>query len=77
MDQPYTRPELVLAALLYLITAYRRRACPGLASCIARHFSYLARHPGAHRLIREVAAASADDWQAAAGCAHAAPAAVH
>jgi hypothetical protein len=66
MHQPDNRPELVVAALLYLVTAYRRRQCPGIASCIARHFACLARHPEAHRLIREIAAVSAAEWEAAA-----------
>jgi hypothetical protein len=66
MHHSDNRPELVLAALLYLVTAYRRRQCPGIASCIARHFACLARHPEAHRLIREIAAASAAEWEVAA-----------
>ena len=66
MHDPETRPELLLAALLHLITAYRRRACPALASCIARHFACLATHPRAHRLIRDVAAGAAPEWERAA-----------
>ncbi len=66
MNQTDTRPEVILAALLHLITAYRRGRCPGLASCIARHFHCLARHSDAHRVLREVAAASAGEWEAAA-----------
>jgi hypothetical protein len=66
MATPNTRPELILAALLYLLTAYRRRPCPGLAACIARHFEYLARHPKADRVVCDVAAASSVEWEAAA-----------
>lgn len=61
-----TRPEIVVAALLYLVTAYRRSCCPGLAACIARHFQYLAQHPDAHRVIREIAGAATGEWEAAA-----------
>ena len=61
-----TRPETIIAALLYLVTAYHRRPCPGLAACIARHFDCLARHPKADRLLSEVALASTSAWQSAA-----------
>ena len=61
-----TRPETIIAALLYLVTAYHRRPCPGLAACIARHFDCLARHPKADRLLSDVALASTSAWQSAA-----------
>lgn len=61
-----SRPDVILAALLYLLTAYRRRPCPGLAACIARHFQYLAQHPKADRVVCDVAAASSVEWEAAA-----------
>jgi hypothetical protein len=61
-----THTEVVVAALLYLVTAYRRCCCPGLAACIARHFQYLAQHPDAHHVIREVAGAATAEWEAAA-----------
>lgn len=61
-----TRPEVIVAALLHLITAYHRRSCPGLAACIARHFRCLALHPKAHRAICDVAEASIAEWEAAA-----------
>jgi hypothetical protein len=66
MVQNETRPEIILAALLYLVTAYQRRPCPGLAACIARHFQCLARHPRVDRVVCEVAAASMAEWEAAA-----------
>lgn len=66
MAAPDSRPEVILAALLYLLTAYRRRPCPGLAACIARHFQYLARDSRADRVICDVAAASSLEWEAAA-----------
>ncbi len=62
----HTRPELVIAALLHLVTAYRRDRCPGLASCIARHFTYLASHPRADKVLCEIAAASVAEWESAA-----------
>jgi hypothetical protein len=61
-----TRPETIIAALLYLVTAYHRRPCPGLAACIARHFECLGRHPKADRLLSDVALASISEWQSAA-----------
>lgn len=61
-----TRPETIIAALLYLVTAYHRRPCPGLAACIARHFDCLARHPKTDRLLSDVALASTSAWQSAA-----------
>ena len=60
-----TRPEVILAALLYLITAYHRSPSRDLAACIARHFRYLAQHPRADRLVCDVAAASTAEWEAA------------
>ena len=71
-----TRPETIIAALLYLVTAYHRRPCPGLAACIARHFDCLARHPKADRLLSDVALASTPAWQSAACAADAANPAV-
>lgn len=65
MGQTETRPEVIVAALLYLITAYRRTRCPGLAACIARHFQHLAAHPRADRVICEIAAASKLEWEIA------------
>ena len=66
MAPPDTRPDTLIAALLYLVTAYHRRPCPGLAACIARHFDCLARHPKADRLLSDVALASTRAWQAPA-----------
>lgn len=60
------RPELLVAALLYLITAYRRSRCPGLAACIARHLEHLAAHPKADRVLTDIAAASMAEWDTAA-----------
>jgi hypothetical protein len=61
-----TRPEVIVATLLYLVTAYRTSRCPALASCIERHFDCLARHPQADRIIRDIATALTGEWAAAA-----------
>jgi hypothetical protein len=70
MNASETRPEVILAALLYLVTAYRRNRCPGLAACIARHFQCLATHPRAGRVICEVASASIAEWDGASRESH-------
>jgi hypothetical protein len=72
-----TRPETLVAALLYLVTAYHRRPCPGLAACIARHFDCLARHPKASRLLSDVALASTAAWEPAGQDTAAGEAAAH
>lgn len=61
-----TRPEVVIGALLYLVNAYRRSRCPSVASCIARHFDYLARDSRVDKLLRDIAAASIAEWEGAA-----------
>ena len=60
------RPEIVVGALLHLVTAYRNNRCPGVAACIARHFRFLAAHPDADRIVRDIAAAATAEWEAAA-----------
>lgn len=66
MPHKNARPETIVAALFYLITAYQRCRCPALAACIARHFRELCSHPTAERLLRDVAAASVAEWETAA-----------
>jgi hypothetical protein len=70
--QPETesRPELLVAATLYLMTHYMRSGCPKLACCISRHMQCLALHAGADPKIRDVCAALHGAWQQAAGHAH-------
>jgi hypothetical protein len=63
MTKLESRPEIILAALLYLITAYHRNPCPRLAACIARHLHYIACHPDADQVIADVAAASISEWE--------------
>ena len=58
--------DTIVAALLYLVTAYYRRPCPALAACIARHFACLARHPRAARVVSDVARHSVSAWETAA-----------
>ncbi|MES2561257.1 MAG: hypothetical protein V4637_00870 [Pseudomonadota bacterium] len=66
MDSSDPRPELLVAALFYLVTAHARTQCFALGSCIARHFTCLARHPEAHRLIRDVGVVYGHEWEATA-----------
>jgi hypothetical protein len=61
-----TPVDTIVAALLYLVTAYYRRPCPALAACIARHFACLAGHPGAARVLSDVARGSICMWETAA-----------
>jgi hypothetical protein len=51
------RIDSIVASLLYLVTAYYRRPCPALAACIAWHVACLAGHPGAARVLSDVALA--------------------
>ena len=60
------RPDVLVAALLHLITAYRRSRCPGLAACIARQLECLAAHAKADRALTDIAAASMTEWETAA-----------
>jgi hypothetical protein len=64
------RVETLLAALLYLMTAYRRTGCPRIAACVAAHLDCVADHPGADATIREVCAGMRTEWW---GTAQAAP----
>ena len=61
-----THLDTIVAALLYLVTAYYRRPCPALAACIARHFACLAGHPNAARVLSDVARGSICMWETAA-----------
>jgi hypothetical protein len=40
-DRGQSRPAVVIAALLYLVTAYQRTPCPCVALCIVRHLECL------------------------------------
>lgn len=65
-DQAQRRVETVLGALLYLMTAYRRKPCPGIAASVARQLECLARHPLADAMIRELSAEMCEEWKSAA-----------
>ncbi len=56
----------MVAALLYMINAYRRSQCPSLAWCIARHLECLARHEKADPVIRQIAASMKAEWETTA-----------
>jgi len=67
-DHLQTRPEVLLGATLYLMNAYRRSPCPGLAAVVQRHLEHLAAHPRVDAVLRDIAAGLESDWaQLAAG----------
>ena len=57
-----SRPALILAALLYLVTAYQRTPCPCVALCIVRHLECLAMHERADPVIRQICDAVRETW---------------
>lgn len=57
-----SRVETVLAALLYLMTAYQRTRCPRIAACVAAHLDCVADHPGTDATIREVCEGMRQEW---------------
>lgn len=59
---PQTRPEVLLGATLYLMNAYRRSPCPGLAAVVRRHLEHLASHPRVDAVLRDIAAGLESDW---------------
>jgi len=61
-----SRPELLVAATLYLMTHYMRTGCPRLALCISRHMQCLAAHAEADPKIRDVCSALHGAWDHAA-----------
>ena len=62
----HSRPELVLGAVLYLMTAYRRTPCPRIAACVAAHLDCLAAHPQVDPTLRELCAGMRSEWHGAA-----------
>lgn len=69
MTKPETEsspPEMMAAALLYLMTHYARTGCPRLAQCVARHLQCLATHPDATPVLRDISAALHGAWCSAA-----------
>ncbi len=61
-----SRAEIVIGALIYLMSSYRRTPCPRLAQCVACHLECLSRHPEADPVIREFCAGMVDEWRNAA-----------
>lgn len=61
-----SRPAIVISALIYLMSSYRRTPCPRLAQCVAGHLECLSRHPDADPVIREICAGMVDEWRTAA-----------
>jgi hypothetical protein len=71
-DAGEARPDLLVAATLYLMTHYMRTGCPRLALCISRHMQCLAVHGEADPKIRDICAALHGVWgEAATGVAQA------
>lgn len=65
-----TRLETVTAALIYLMTHYARSGCPRLALCVSRHMQFLAAHPDADPVLRDICASLHGSWCEAAGGQH-------
>lgn len=61
--------DTVIAATLFLMTAYQRTRCPCVAGSIASHLECLARHPDADAAVRKVCAGMRAQWQATANSA--------
>ena len=64
--QHASKPETILAALVYLMTHYQRTGCPRLAECVSRHMACLAVHPEASPVVREICAGLRPAWEEAA-----------
>jgi hypothetical protein len=62
-----SRPAVIIAALLYLITAYQRTPCPCVALCIVRHLECLTVHEAADPVIRQICSAVRETWARIAG----------
>ena len=65
-DPGLHRPEVMIAAVLFLMTRYQRSPCPAVARAIADHFSRLARHGEVDESIRSLCAGLRDEWERAA-----------
>ena len=66
-DRGQSRPAVIIAALLYLITAYQRTPCPCVALCVVRHLECLAAHAEADPVIRQICGAVRETWARMAG----------
>ncbi len=65
-DLEASRPDTIVAALIYLMTHHARTGCPRLALCVSRHMQCLATHPDATPVVREICAALHGAWSRAA-----------
>ena len=72
-----SRPETLVAALIYLMTHYARTGCPRLAVCVSRHMQCLAVHPDSAPVVRDICASLHGAWSEAATGATRARAALH
>ena len=68
-DPESSRPEMVAAALIYLMTHYARTGCPRLALCVSRHMQCLATHPDAAPVVRDICGALHGAWSEASAAA--------
>jgi predicted transcriptional regulator len=70
------QPEKAIAAVLFLMTVYRRTQCPVVARAIATHLNCLARHREVSDSVRSVCEGLKNEWECVA-MAHTACATVH
>lgn len=75
-DLVSAHPEKALAAVLFLMTVYRRTQCPVVARAIATHLTCLARHGEISDSVRTVCAGLKEEWECVA-LAHTARTIVH
>ena len=59
------RPEVLAAALIFLMTHYARTGCPRLAGCVLRHLELLALHGEADPVLRDTCASLRCAWEQA------------
>jgi hypothetical protein len=62
-ESPEPRADILVAALLYLMTQYARTGCPRLAVCVSRHLQCLALHSEATPVLRDTCASLHGAWQ--------------
>lgn len=60
-----SRPEVLSAALIYLMTHYLRTGCPRIAVCVLRHMELLALHGEADPVLRDTCASLRCAWELA------------
>jgi len=72
-DRGQSRPAVIIAALLYLITAYQRTPCPCVALCIVRHLECLTGHERVDPVLRQICGAIRETWARVAGDSRLAP----